>query len=247
MPRASAWWTGRTRCFRIFGPAEREGLESARTFRYALLKPEQGARAHTLASYDDGAPALMEARGRPGARAALHQLGLALLDGLAHPRLFLPVLQQAVSWLAGRAGAAAAGAGGGGRRNARWSAPGGSRVETVLRAGGKPVPLRRENGAPTTQPSPWPSPDNTGRWWPRTASSRARSRVNSFVADLDPRRAICAGWTRASSRRSWAAQPRRRWRPRPPRRAGSSGTPLWSALLLLGALALLGEGALTRR
>src|SRR5205085_10176730 len=28
---------------------------------------------------------------------------------------------------------------------------------------------------------------------------------------------------------------------------GAPGTPLWSALLLLGALALLGEGALTRR
>ena len=28
---------------------------------------------------------------------------------------------------------------------------------------------------------------------------------------------------------------------------GTHGTPLWSGLLLLGALALLGEGALTRR
>jgi hypothetical protein len=28
---------------------------------------------------------------------------------------------------------------------------------------------------------------------------------------------------------------------------GAHGTPLWSALLLIGALALLGEGALTRR
>jgi hypothetical protein len=28
---------------------------------------------------------------------------------------------------------------------------------------------------------------------------------------------------------------------------GAHGTPLWSGLLLLGALALLGEGALTRK
>src|SRR5262249_30470190 len=40
--------------FRVFGPAEREGLESARTFRYALLKPDPAAQSHTLASYDDG-------------------------------------------------------------------------------------------------------------------------------------------------------------------------------------------------
>src|SRR5438105_1245396 len=48
--------------FRVFGPAEREGLESARTFRYALLKPDPSAQSHTLASYDDGAPALIETR-----------------------------------------------------------------------------------------------------------------------------------------------------------------------------------------
>ena len=50
--------------FRVFGPAEREGLESARTFRYALLKPE--GQAHTVASYDDGAPALIERRSGAG-------------------------------------------------------------------------------------------------------------------------------------------------------------------------------------
>jgi len=44
------------------GPA-REGLESVRTFRYMLLKPERkDAGARVLVRYDDGAPALVEAR-----------------------------------------------------------------------------------------------------------------------------------------------------------------------------------------
>ena len=44
----------------------REGLESVRTWRYMLLKPgERGAaaaRERVLVRYDDGAPALVEAR-----------------------------------------------------------------------------------------------------------------------------------------------------------------------------------------
>src|SRR5207244_11046478 len=44
--------------FRIFGSAEREGLQSARAFRYALLAAEPGNenRSRTLASFDDRAP-----------------------------------------------------------------------------------------------------------------------------------------------------------------------------------------------
>jgi hypothetical protein len=232
--------------FRIFGPAEREGLESARTFRYALLKPEQGARAHTLASYDDGAPALIEAR--VGAGRVLLYTSSASHSWTDWPvRVsFLPVLQQAVSWLADaleqRQPAPSIV---GGERS--LSAPTGTRVETVLGPDGKPLPLRRENGhaddATVTLAVP-------GQYRALVAAPGVQPREEpslSFVADLDPResdlRRVDEGELKAQLGGAASAQVAASSAVA----QGAHGTPLWSALLLLGALALLGEGALTRR
>jgi aerotolerance regulator-like protein len=232
--------------FRIFGPAEREGLESARTFRYALLKPEQGARAHILASYDDGAPALIEAPVGQG-RVLLYTSSASHSWTDWPVRVsFLPVLQQAVSWLADaleqRQPAPAVV---GGERT--LTAPAGTRVETVLGPDGKPLPLRRDNGHPDDAAVSLAVP---GQYRALVAPPGVQPREEpslSFVADLDPResdlRRVDEGELKAQlggaasaqvAASSAAAQ-------------GAHGTPLWSALLLLGALALLGEGALTRR
>ncbi len=156
------------------------------------------------------------------------------------------MLQQAVSWLADaleqRQPAPAVV---GGERS--LVAPAGSRVETVLGPDGKPVPLRRENGRPDDATISLAVP---GQYRALVAANGVQPREEpslSFVADLDPResdlRRVDEGELKAQlggaasaqvAASSAAAQ-------------GAHGTPLWSALLLLGALALLGEGALTRR
>ncbi len=232
--------------FRIFGPAEREGLESARTFRYALLKPEQGARSHTLASYDDGAPALIEAR--VGAGRVLLYTSSASHSWTDWPiRVsFLPVLQQAVSWLADaleqrQPAPSVVG------EERTIAAPTGTRVERVMGPGGKPVPFRRENAHPDDAVVAIAVP---GQYHVLVAPAGVQPREDpalAFVAVLDPResdlrrvdetelQAQLGGAASAQVAASAAAA------------QGAHGTPLWSGLLLLGALALLGEGALTRR
>ena len=133
--------------FRVFGPAEREGLESARTFRYALLKPDPSAQAHTLASYDDGAPALIE--GRLGQGHVVLYTSSASRTWTDWPiRVsFLPVLQQSVSWLADaleqkQPAPSLVG------EERTLSPPSGERVEKIAGPEGKDVSFRREPSRP---------------------------------------------------------------------------------------------------
>src|SRR6267142_2990159 len=232
--------------FRVFGPAEREGLESARTFRYALLKPEGQAQAHTLASYDDGAPALIEKRLGNGRVLLYTSTASRTWTDWPIRVSFLPVLQQSVSWLADaleqrQPTPAMVG------EERTLAAPGGTRVEKVLGPDGQPVQFRRETAhaddavVPLAMPGPY-----RALVAPHGVEPREEPTL-TFVAGLDPResdlRRVDEGELKAQlggaesaqvASTSAAAQ-------------GAHGTPLWSGLLLLGALALLGEGALTRR
>jgi hypothetical protein len=86
----------------VFTGSGREGLESVRTFKYMLLRPdrkESGARV--LARYDDGAPALVEAR-RGRGRVMLHA---STLDpdwsDWTIRTSFVPAMQRIAAWLAG--------------------------------------------------------------------------------------------------------------------------------------------------
>jgi hypothetical protein len=230
--------------FRVFGPAEREGLESARTFRYALLKPE--GQAHTLASYDDGAPALIEKRLGNGRVLLYTSTASRTWTDWPIRVSFLPVLQQSVSWLADaleqrQPTLAMVG------EERTLTAPGGTRVEKVLGPDGQPLQFRRETAhaddavVPLAMPGPY-----RALVAPHGVEPREEPTL-TFVAGLDPResdlRRVDEGELKAQlggaesaqvASTSAAAQ-------------GAHGTPLWSGLLLLGALALLGEGALTRR
>ncbi|HTO99504.1 MAG TPA: VWA domain-containing protein, partial [Myxococcales bacterium] len=229
--------------FRVFGPAEREGLESARTWRYALLKPE--GQAHTLASYDDGAPALIEKRS--GAGRVLLYTSSASRTWTDWPiRVsFLPVLQQAVSWLADALEQRQPPPGAVGSERT-LVAPAGSRVAKVLGPSGESS-FRREPTHADDAIVPLQAP---GLYRALVAPPGVQPREEptlSFVATLDPResdlrrvdeselKAQLGGAGSAQVAASAAAA------------QGTTGTPLWSGLLLLGALALLGEGALTRR
>ncbi len=230
--------------FRVFGPAEREGLESARTFRYALLKPE--GQAHTLASYDDGAPALIEKRLGNGRVLLYTSTASRTWTDWPIRVSFLPVLQQAVSWLADALEQRQPAPSLVGEEHA-IAAPGGTRVEKVLGPDGQPVQFRREIARPDDAVVPPAAPGQyRALVAPRGVEPREEPAL-TFVAGLDPResdlRRVDEGELKAQlggaesaqvAASSAAAQ-------------GAHGTPLWSGLLLLGALALLGEGALTRR
>ena len=229
--------------FRIFGPAEREGLESARTFRYALLKPE--GDAHTVASYDDGAPALIERRS--GAGRVLLYTSSASRTWTDWPiRVsFLPVLQQAVSWLgdALEQRQPAPGAVGGERT---LTAPAGTRVAKVLGPDGE-IAFRRETSHPDDAIIPLAAP---GQYHALVAPPGVQPREDptlTFVATLDPKESDLRRVDEAELKSQLGGSGSAQVAASSAAAQGTQGTPLWSGLLLLGALALLGEGALTRR
>ena len=137
--------------FRVFSTAEREGLQTARTFRYALLKAEGRAGASTLVSFDDGAPALVEAPLGLGRVLLLTTSASAAWTDWPIRPSFLPVLQQITSHLAGalEEKSAAASLVGDDRVLA---APPGQRIAAVLGPDGKALALRRERTtAPTVE------------------------------------------------------------------------------------------------
>jgi len=231
--------------FRVFSAADREGLLAARTFKYALLKPDPAGASHTLLSYDDGAPALVESQVGQG-RVLLYTstVSHAWTDWPVRVS-FLPVLQQAVSWL-------------GGSLEERTSPPSavgdermvvpppGTRIAVVHSPDGALLPLRREPGSEVVG-APVPAP---GLYRVEVQPERGAQREEpalDFVARLDPKesdlRRVSEDELKAQMGGSGSAQVASSALAA----EGMHGTPLWSGLLLLGVLAVLGEGALTRK
>jgi hypothetical protein len=231
--------------FRVFSAADREGLLAARTFKYALLKPDPTGASHTLLSYDDGAPALVESRQGQG-RVLLYTstVSHAWTDWPVRVS-FLPVLQQAVSWLGGSLE----------ERTSPPSAvgdertlvpPSGTRIAVVRSPDATPLPLRREPGSEVVG-APVPAP---GLYRVEVQPERDAAREEpalDFVARLDPKesdlRRVSEDELKAQLGGSGSAQVASSALAA----EGIHGTPLWSGLLLLGVLAVLGEGALTRK
>ena len=86
----------------VFRGEAREGLLGVRTFRYVLAKPAgRGPPPRVLASFDDGAPALLEARRGKGR--VLLFTSSADRDWTDWPirTSFLPAFQRFAGWLAG--------------------------------------------------------------------------------------------------------------------------------------------------
>jgi aerotolerance regulator-like protein len=233
--------------FRIFGPADRESLESARTFRYALLKPDPGSQAHTIASYDDGAPALLE--GRLGAGRVLLYTSSASRTWTDWPirSSFLPVLQQAVSWLASALEERSPLPAQVGDERA-VPAPQGLAVLAVLGPDGKPVALRREKQSETDAVvGPLLLP---GLYRPQVGPLQGTPHDEpslAFVATLDAKESDLRRVDESELKAQLGGAGSAQVAASAEAAEGAHGTPLWSGLLLLGALALLGEGALTRR
>src|SRR6267378_3001302 len=229
---------------RVFGPAAGEGRASARTCWYAPLKPE--GQAHTLASYDDGAPALIEkpvGRGR-----VLLYTSTASRSWTDWPiRVsFLPVLQQTVSWLADALEQrqplpALVG------EERTLSPAAGGRVEKVLGPDGQEVQLRRETAHPDDAVVPLAAPGPyRALVAPRGVEPREEPTL-TFVAGLDPKESDLRRVDEAELKAQLGGAESAQVAASSAAAQGAHGTPLWSGLLLLGALALLGEGALTRK
>jgi len=227
---------------RIFTGPAREGLESVRTYRYMLLKPDRkegGARV--IARYDDGAPALVEAR-RGRGRVVLYASTLdPEWSDWTIRTSFLPTMQRIAAWLAGALD---------GRRDApgvvgaprTLSAPEGIRIVALLGPDG-----RERRDLPTKEGVAVATPDRPGLWQVRVRDlATGGERIDpalTFAVWPDPRESDTrrlepselTAWFGGEAHARVAADGRA-----PENRQ----LPLWSWLLLLAVAAFLAEGLL---
>jgi len=235
--------------FRVFTAADREGLLGARTFRYALLKPDPSGASRALLSYDDGAPALVEGQLGQG-RVLLYTstVSHAWTDWPVRVS-FLPVLQQSVSWLAGALEEKAPPPSQVGNDRALVASPG-TRIAAVLGPDGAPVPLHREKAAAQAQDAVSAQVLQPGLYrvqvQPATGAVREEPSLG-FVARLDPKESDLRRVDESELKAQLGGAGSAQVASTAQAAEGARGTPLWGSLFLLGILALLGEGALTRR
>jgi Aerotolerance regulator N-terminal len=235
--------------FHVFSAADREGLLGARTFKYALLRPDPSGGSRALLSYDDGAPALVEGQHGQG-RVLLYTstVSHAWTDWPVRVS-FLPVLQQSVSWLAGSLEEKAPPPSQVGN-DRTVIAPQGTRIAAVLGPGGSPLPLRREKASPQAQDSVSVQVPEPGLYRVQVQPAAGAVRLEpalGFVARLDPKESDLRRVDEAELKAQLGGAGSAQVASSAQAAEGARGTPLWGSLLLLGVLALLGEGALTRR
>ncbi len=230
----------------VFTGTAREGFDGAKTWRYMLLKPRTGGGGdRVLASFDDGAPALVEAR-RGAGRVMLFTSTLdRSWSDWSIRTSFLPAVQRLAAWLSGALEE---------RRDAPTlvNAPRsivaneGTKLVAVVPPGGRELPASALSQAPGSGAPPSLVPDRPGLWGvkveergqtkldPRLAFAVLPDPRESDTARLDPAEltAWFGGESVARVAGEGAATPR--------------AIPLWSMLLALGMLAFLGEGLLLR-
>jgi hypothetical protein len=238
----------------VFTGEAREGLLGVRTFRYVLAKPAGAARArdagdgpHVLAAFDDGAPALVEARRGKGR--VLLFTSSADRDWTDWPirTSFLPAMQRFAGWLAGgledrRDGPVPLG----GVRPLRLE-PGEALVALVgpdarerKRSELERAGLAEQDGVLSftpTEPGLWQVKVRAGgdeRLEPRLAFAVAPDLRESDTRRLEP--AELTAWFGGATVARVEGEARGA--------AGGPEVPLWSILLVLGLAAFLLEGVL---
>jgi hypothetical protein len=232
---------------RVFTGQAREGLESVRAWRYMLLKPgskEGGARV--LARYDDGAPALVEARrGRGRVMLYASTLDPEWSDWTIRTS-FLPAMQRIAAWLAGSL-------------DERRKAPGvvGAPHPIELPAGfslaavvGPDGRERREvaaRGGASAEGAPVLTPDRPGLWQVKVrdlaTGGERLDPAHSFAVWPDPRESDTRR-LQPSELTAWFGGEALARVASDGKPAGSRQVPLWSWLLLLAVGAFLAEGLL---
>jgi hypothetical protein len=234
----------------VFSGAAREGLEGTRTWRYMLLKPapadgREGRRNgeppdHVLMAFDDGAPALVEARrGRGRVLLFTSTVDREWSDWTIRTS-FLPAMQRFAAWLAGALEE---------RRDA--PAPVGAPRALALAEGQRAVALLGPDGRETPlRPGPAGGPpaavpDRPGLWQVKVeegGQERLDPRL-AFAAFPDPRESDTTrldareltAWFGGSSHARLAEQGASR---------GDHRVPLWSLLLAAAVALFLAEGLL---
>jgi len=224
----------------VFVGAAREGLESVRTFRYMLLRPperEKGGAArseHVIVSYDDGAPALVEARRGLG-RVVLYTstVDREWSDWTIRTS-FLPAMQRLAAWLAGELEQRPTAPSVVGEPRA-VPAPSGKRVVGLV------GPDRRERAAKGGSLAP----DLPGLWQVKVEEGGA-TRLDpslAFAVRADPRESDTrrlepselTAWFGGATHARVAAETGG---------GESRSVPLWSILLAIAVAAFLSEGLL---
>ncbi len=224
--------------FSLFGPAVSASLLDVRVYRYFLVDP-QGSSARVLASYDDGAPALVE--GRYGAGRTLLFTSSVAREWSDWPirASFVPALQQMAKELAGveeerPEPATLVG------RPRRLADPAGRRPVAVIAPSGAETPIDQAASGPTV------TPVELGLYRVRVRGADgkvAEAPELAFPVVFDPRESDLARIEpqELSAHLGSAATP-----------SGAPAearhhTPLWTGLLAAAALAFLLEGLLLRR
>jgi hypothetical protein len=232
----------------VFQGEAREGLLGVRVSRYVLAKPAgRGAAPRVLASYDDGAPALLEAR---------HGKGRVLLFTSTADRdwtdwpirtSFLPAMQRFAGWLAGSL-------------DDRREPPGKvGEPRTIRLDEGETLsalvgPEGRERRRGELERTGLEEPGGTVRYTPREPGLWQVKVSSGGVERVEPRLAFAVAFDpRESDTRRLQPDELTAWlggaehaRVEGDAQAGGSGrqVPLWSILLLVGIVAFFVEGVL---
>ena len=224
---------------RIFSGSTQDGFRSARTWRYFLLHPGvEGDGSHVLATWDDGAPALVERAVGEGRVLLYTSTTDRDWSDWAIQSSFLPTVQQAAGWLARaleerQPADLVVGA-------VHRLQPGeGQVVERVVGPDGKERPLEVQEGAlqvgPLDRPGAFRVIGRDDRPIDDLAFTVRLDPVESDTRRLEPAELQAhLGGERSAVEQSPVAERK-------------SQTPLWSVLAALAIVAFCAEGALIRR
>jgi hypothetical protein len=215
-----------------------EGFDSARTYRYVQLQPETGKDERVIATYDDGSPAIIEARHGRG-RVVLYTSTVDR-DWSDWPirTSFLPAIQQITEYLAGgldekppqptRIGSVRP-----------VVLPAGAKLDAVRGPDDKTVRVTEE-GVPVEQPGLYQVSVRDG------AGSRDLPEL-SFAAVLDPNESDTSRYSEQELSSHFGGESHATVAGGADMVLPHAGTPLWTYLLVAAMLALFGEGLLVRR
>jgi hypothetical protein len=217
---------------RIFSGAALEGLDSVRTHRYFLLQPGESARV--LATFDDGAPALVEKELGEGRVILFASTADRDWSDWAIQTSFLPAMQQMASHLARSLGQREAPRAQVGESVALPALEG---TSAVVGPDGREIPHAKTEGESLVVTPEQPGVHRLVREGaePEPAFAAFPSPSESDTRRLDPRelRALLGGAKAEVAQDAGLGRKRE--------------TPLWSLLLLAGLLAFCAEGFLLRK
>jgi hypothetical protein len=222
--------------FALFEGAS-EGFDSARIYRYVLLQPDPKQDEHVLASFDDGSPALVEAR-RGHGRVVLYTSSVDR-DWTDWPirTSFLPAIQQLTAYLAGGLDEKPPASALVGDVRA-LAIPEKAALSEVKGPDGKSVRVGDE-GVPVERPGHYlvTLSENGGT---RDAAELA------FAAVLDPRASDTTRLTANELSEHFGGEAHASVAGDAEGALPKSGTPLWTWLLVAALLAFVAEGVLVR-